>query len=161
MACLARDLLLGLGPVRDIAGDDEHGFDGVVVVAHGDRLDGEGQPFAEEVEATPLAQQCRTVRRERQLQHLVGNHPVQLGNQAAPEQVLVKPRQAPEPLTVGNQDPQVVVEEEHRRAREVRRQDSVQLVRALNRIGLPAKAALELRDLRCQCVGKRAEPDQL
>ncbi len=89
LACLARDLLLGLGLLRDIAGNHEHGFDAVVVAAHGDCLDRERQPFAEEVEAAPLALQCGAVRRQRQLKHLVRNHPVQLGDQAAPEHVLV------------------------------------------------------------------------
>jgi hypothetical protein len=130
LARVARDLLLGAGPLCDVAGDDEHGFHTFVFATHGDRLDGERQSLAEEVEATALALKCGAVGRERELQDLVGDHAVQLGHEAAPEQLLVEPREPPDRLTVRDQDPQVVIEKEHRRVGQVGGQDPVQLVGA-------------------------------
>ena len=87
LARVARDLLLGAGPLRDVAGDDEHGLDGVVLAAHGDRLDGERQPLAEEVEATALALQARRGTSSSESSSTSsGTIAVQLGHQAAPEQ---------------------------------------------------------------------------
>ena len=60
LARLARDLLLGLRPFGDIAGDDEHGFDGVVVIAHRDRLDENVSPSLRK--SKPLRSPCSAAR---------------------------------------------------------------------------------------------------
>ena len=50
----AGDLLLGAGPLGDVADDDERRLDGVVVRADGQRLDRERQSLADELEGPRL-----------------------------------------------------------------------------------------------------------
>ena len=130
VAGVTGDLLCGVGQLRDVARDDEHRLHGVVIPAHGNRLNRERQAFAQELEAAALAVQRGAIGRERQIQDLGGDHRLEVGHQPALELVLLGPRKAPDGLAVGDHDPQVAIEQEHTRVREVCREDAVQLIGA-------------------------------
>ena len=134
--------VLGVHPLGDVAHDDERGLDRTVhPCAIGHRLDRERQPFAGELERPPLARAARAIAVDRELEHVVGDLGVELRHLAAAEHVLVGPGQPPDRLAVGEEDPQVVVDEEHAGVRQVRRQRPAQrLGLAGLKVGLLARA---------------------
>ena len=78
---------------------------------------------------------------ERELEHLVGHLGVQLGDLAAAEHVLAEAREPPDRLALGDEDPEVVIEQEHRGVRQVGRQGPVQRLGAADlQVGLLALA---------------------
>ena len=102
------------------------GLDRAVLRADGHRLDGERQSVADELERAPLAVQRRPVVLEAELEHLVGDLGVELGHQAAAEHVRVEEAEAADRLAVGDEDPQLVIEQEDGGVRQVRGQRPVQ-----------------------------------
>ena len=92
--------------------------------------------------------QPRPVVLEAELEHLVGDLGVQLGHEAAAEHLRVEEAEAADRLTVGDEDPQLVIEQEDRGVGQVRGQRPVQ------RLGVADQALLlVLLALACLALG--------
>jgi hypothetical protein len=139
----ARELLRGVGGLGDVAGDDQQRLDGAVGGMHRHGLDGEREPVAHELEGTPLARQPGPVVLQAELQHLVRDLGVQLGHLAAAEHVGAEIAEALDRLAVGDQDPQILIEEEDARVGQVAGQRPVQRLRVADQLlGLVAGGGL-------------------
>ena len=95
--------------------------------------------------APPLALQRGVVVLEAELEHVVGDLGVQLGHPAAAEHVRVEEAEAPDRLAVGDQDPQLVIEQEDGRVGQVAGQGPVQRLRVADQLlGLVARGGVGL-----------------
>ena len=133
--------------VRSLTSRATTSRDSTVVVGgvHRHRLDGERHPVAGELEGSPLARQRGVVVLEAELEHVLRDLGVQLGHPAAAEHARVEEAEAPDRVAVGDQDPQVVIEEEDGRVGQVAGQRAVQRLRVADQLlGLLARGGVDL-----------------